>query len=283
MTSEPRESSGPTTSSLIGPFPDAPRVLYRRNPLTQVICQLRFPTILRIDAEVPVGFQEQVRNIFPIYTAPADAPLSGLHLQFSEEMLRLLRSVGGNARAFQRQPSSFSTSDANWTITLGKESIALAATSYRRWEGFREFLDPAILALEREYQPTHYSRVGLRYRNVIRRVAFGLADEPWQNLLEHHLTGELTAPLIAPFIEGTTRQTLVRLPEFSSKVRIRHGLAVDQGEVAYVIDNDFFVEGATESSNVVPILQYFSVQAHRLFRWCISDRLHQAMEPESLV
>jgi uncharacterized protein (TIGR04255 family) len=137
-------------------------------------------------------------------------------------------------------------------------------------------------ALEQEYRPAHYARIGLRYRNVIRRVAFGVAEVPWHELLRHQLTGELTAPEIAPYVESTTRQTLLRLPEFSSKVHIRHGLAMEQDEVAYVIDNDFFSEGNTECSNVFSVLQYFSAQAHRLFRWCVSDRLHEAMGPQPL-
>jgi uncharacterized protein (TIGR04255 family) len=44
-------------------FPeDSPRVIYGRNPLEQVICQIRFPTILKIDTELPAAFQEQIRS-----------------------------------------------------------------------------------------------------------------------------------------------------------------------------------------------------------------------------
>ena len=33
------------------------RVKFRRSPLDEVICQLRFPTILKIDQNLPVDFQ----------------------------------------------------------------------------------------------------------------------------------------------------------------------------------------------------------------------------------
>ena len=39
-------------------FSNEPRVIYRRNQLGEVICQLRFPEILAIAAKPPVDFQE---------------------------------------------------------------------------------------------------------------------------------------------------------------------------------------------------------------------------------
>ena len=45
-------------------FPEVERVIYERNPLDEVICQLRFPAILKID-EPPIAFQEQIRTRYP--------------------------------------------------------------------------------------------------------------------------------------------------------------------------------------------------------------------------
>ena len=39
---------------------------YRSNQIAEVICQLRFPEILSIGANVPVDFQEKIRQDFPI-------------------------------------------------------------------------------------------------------------------------------------------------------------------------------------------------------------------------
>ena len=44
-------------------FSNEPRCIYRKNQLAEVICQLRFPEILKISAEAPVAFQEAIRTL----------------------------------------------------------------------------------------------------------------------------------------------------------------------------------------------------------------------------
>lgn len=46
---------------------EAKRVRYEKSPLVEVIFQLRFPTILSINARQPVEFQELIRKQFPFY------------------------------------------------------------------------------------------------------------------------------------------------------------------------------------------------------------------------
>ena len=43
------------------------RVKYRKSALREVIFQVKFPSILRIDTEVPAEFQEMVRQKYPMY------------------------------------------------------------------------------------------------------------------------------------------------------------------------------------------------------------------------
>ena len=59
------------------PFPDYGRVIYQRNPLIEVICQVRFPPVLRIDVEPPAAFQEAIRDEFEVLSEDAgiEAPL----------------------------------------------------------------------------------------------------------------------------------------------------------------------------------------------------------------
>ncbi|MFR1260789.1 MAG: TIGR04255 family protein [Oscillospiraceae bacterium] len=48
-------------------FSNQPRKFYRRSPLIEVICQLRFPDILKIEAHEPADFQDAIRQVYPQY------------------------------------------------------------------------------------------------------------------------------------------------------------------------------------------------------------------------
>ena len=41
------------------------RQIYRRRQLLEVICQLRFPDILKIESTAPAEFQDQIRAEYP--------------------------------------------------------------------------------------------------------------------------------------------------------------------------------------------------------------------------
>ena len=59
-------------------FSKHPRTLYGNAPVHEVICQLRFPTILSINNTEPADFQEAIRDAFPSWWAPAaQIPSSG--------------------------------------------------------------------------------------------------------------------------------------------------------------------------------------------------------------
>ena len=51
-------------------LPETPRMIYKTNPLIEVTCQFRFPTILKISSRPPAAFQDQSRNQFPHFGLP---------------------------------------------------------------------------------------------------------------------------------------------------------------------------------------------------------------------
>ena len=48
-------------------FSQEERCIYGRNMLLEVICQLRFPDILKIEAQEPYAFQDAIRGEYPQY------------------------------------------------------------------------------------------------------------------------------------------------------------------------------------------------------------------------
>ena len=55
-------------------FSQAERVIYRHPQLAEVICQLRFPTILSLSAHEPAEFQEAHPRCVPQYLRRQDQP-----------------------------------------------------------------------------------------------------------------------------------------------------------------------------------------------------------------
>jgi uncharacterized protein (TIGR04255 family) len=261
------------------PIPDSQRVEYANNTLVEVVCQLRFPTILRIESEKPTAFQERIRREYPLYaektTDSFPTPLpSGIPIEIG----RLLHTP---------QSYEFADADQAWRISLTNEFVALTGTRYSRWEQFRERLTTILDALCAVYEPAHYSRVGLRYRNVITRSNLGLDPaSPWSDLLNEWAIGELSRSEVSAEIQQSFREVVLRLGEFESLVRIQHGLAGTEpptaDELSYIIDCDFFTPRKTEITDAHAVLNFLNQQSGRLFRWYIREPLHAAMEPNSI-
>ncbi len=269
-------SSTKDPMTLPSPFPDSPRIIYRRNPLNEVLCQLRFPPILRIAAEPPAMFQERIRSEYPLFRErQSELALPPGVPNAVAELMRGLPKQKPNAYEFVSE-------DGVWKTVLTRDFLALNSARYTRWEDFRSRLEGPLKALLDLYSPAFFSRVGLRYQNVIRRSVLGLPESTtWTQLIRPHITGILGVRDVLNVVEEMQSQTLVKLPV--GKVTVRSGIAeiADQkNEECFLIDNDFFISERTKLNDVDGILGYFNRQSGRLFRWSIEDRLHTAMEPD---
>lgn len=113
-------------------FQNTSRVIYRRNQIVNVVCQLRFPTILAVSARVPDAFQDAVRKEFPRYQLKKERPAPKL--------------VNENG-AVRPQPQEeilnhgFLADDGSWAINLTSNFIALSTPRYTDWETFAGKLD----------------------------------------------------------------------------------------------------------------------------------------------
>lgn len=263
------------------PFPESPRVVYKKNPLTEVICQLRFPTILRIGTGQLADFQDRIRREYPLYSVQEP----------SMEFLPLPKDLSGILEQLNlpKPPiptvHKFSTKDSRRFISLSQDFLALTEQAYVRWEAFRREIQIAENALREVYEPAFYSRIGLRYRNVISRGNLGLDGAKWKDLLKPHIVAELGDNEVSGAILMIQTQSIIRTPEVpGGQVRLIHGLTKPAGsnEECYVIDADFAVEQKEGLNEPFGVLDKFNRLVGRLFRWAITDTLHNALEPEAI-
>jgi hypothetical protein len=72
---------------------------------------------------------------------------------------------------------------------------------------------PGLEALRRHYDPPFFTRIGLRYRDVVRRSRLQLAEMPWSELLQPWISSVLAMPEAAKHIQGVQTQFVLNLPE----------------------------------------------------------------------
>ncbi len=153
---------------------DNRRYAYGKSQLIEVICQLRFPTILSIDTREPADFQETVRAAFPRYQCQVEK-LPGVN--------------GAPARTVNNH--TFISEDGGYKLSLTKDFIALSTMRYTHWEDFAARLDEPLGQFIKIYRPNCFDRVGLRFVNAISREQLGLTGRRWNDLLQPPYLGIL--------------------------------------------------------------------------------------------
>lgn len=253
------------------------RCIYRTNQLGEVICQLRFPEILTIAANIPVQFQEAIRDGYPQYSVRKEAPAPKI------------TGTPGNL-SLENQPQTinyqFVSEDGAWRVNLTSRFISLSCSRYTRWEDFAGKLDKPLAAFIKVYKPAYFERVGLRYLNFFSRNALDLEGIPFSKLISPGYLGLLA--------DEDVDETSAARCSLDAEVNIRGGckakihagpgLIKKNGqpdkEVKFIFDQDLYMPGKVPVNLSAGALQTLHSQAWSIFRGAITDTLHDAMEPE---
>ena len=260
-------------------FSHEPRCVYSRNQLGEVICQLRFPEILSIEANLPAAYQDAIRDEFPRYSARKEAPAPKI------------MGTPGNLN-LQNPPATtnyqFASADGAWRVNLTSKFISLSCTRYTRWEEFAQKLDKPLAAFIRIYKPAYFERVGLRYLNFFSRKELGLEGTPFSELFQPCYLGLLSEEDVA---EQNAQRNAV-----DAELSIRGGCKVKlhagpglvkrngqaDNEVKFIFDQDLYMAGNVPVNVSAGALQTLHSQADSIFRGAITPLLHRAMEPNEI-
>ena len=260
-------------------FSSAERKILEKNQLLEVICQLRYFDILKIDAAEPFEFQEAIRAEYP---------------QYAKKVEQLPPQIVGGKPVAQPPVNNhqFISADGQWKISMTKGFIALSTHRYVRWEEFAKRLDMVLAAFIRIYQPNCFTRVGLRYINAFNRKSLDLEQYTWRELIQPGYIGlmgeedaqesaflknEQTVTMAMP---GGAKANIKCGPGLLRRVNNRTRQTVE--EKVYMLDLDLFMEGNMPLSQAVPALNVVHGNAGSLFRGAISDTLFDAMQPAEL-
>ena len=252
-------------------FSNDERVIYAKRQLVEVICQLRFPEILKIDVSEPADFQERIRRDYPQYEKKIE--------QLPPQMVNGKPVPQGTVNNYQ-----FVSAEGQWRVSLTKGFIALSTYGYTRWEDFAQRLDRVLAAF------SWFPRVGLRYVNAFRREALGLDGMLWKELItpgflglmgeeDAQETAFLKHELSATFqVPGGAKANVKSGPGLLRKVNNRTRETTE--EKVFMLDLDLFMDSKIELGQAVPALNIVHENAGSLFRAALTDTLSDAMEPQ---
>lgn len=264
------------------PLPEVTQVRYARAPLRLVVCQVRFPNLLRISDPIFVaGFQEVIAGDYPELKR--------------EQQMNIQVSATGTADTSQVMLYRFSDPGECWSLLLGENSLTLETRTYSSVEELLNRFEQVMNAARETLGVERRHRLGLRYVNEFRRPGKDtLAD--WREDFRSEFLG-FAASIFDEPVGYALQQVQVQRPD--GHFVVRHGLlrgtmvpplpsssSTDpefQGPF-YLIDLDY------SDARSVPLdvmacreqLRAYNDFTYRFFRWTLTERHHVALEPQDV-
>jgi len=239
-------------------FPQREDVRLQRAPLAEVICQVRFPPILRIASEQPAAFQERVRERFP-------------QLAVEQGVVVHMEPLGTMPPSAKPEPRifRFKSPDGNTGVSLQLNFYALSTISYTHWRDFLELLRLVNQAACEVYDIPYAVRVGLRYINhlTLENTGANNVAELWE-ILRPELTMLLRGDCWDEPLEMLNN--LLLAGGENERLTLRSGFRSGEKPV-FLLDFDHFSEGNIALEDLLTLCQRYHDVIYNAFRWCIQE------------
>jgi uncharacterized protein (TIGR04255 family) len=218
---------------------------YAKNFIRTAVCELRFPTIFEIeDPKPPASFWKTIRKDYPNHEIITTTNLSTVTQAVSHR---------------------FRSKENSWVISLKTSSISLETTRYDAYEGFEHKLRKIIEASERIIDCDFFTRVGLRYINILPCDLFEV--DGWVN---KELIGPLAQGVYGDVVEYTQQ---IRGLTACGGYSFQHSLGPD----GYVLDFDFFSENIDVKDALTTARKLHDLE-FSMFTWSLGDKARNFLE-----
>jgi uncharacterized protein (TIGR04255 family) len=245
-------------------FPAVEDIPLGRPPLADVICQVRFPTVLRIARGQPAEFQDGIRKRFPELEEQRN-------VQF-----RVAAEAGpqsGNAELLGRS-FQFRSRDGQTVVSLTADSYALSTAQYTVWDEFARDLELVHQTAMAVYELPYAHRIGLRYVNMLdsERTGHQSLDEI-KGFLHPELTSWLTT---SGWDTPDELVSQVLLADGNGQMVIRLAIRgeLENQSPLILLDFDYYEEGQLALGDLIERCTHYHDVIYRAFRWAIQpDKL----------
>lgn len=259
-------------------FGNYPRVTFGKNTIDEVICQVRFPPILKITEEI-ASFQDRIRKKYPEMAITAVSP------EMPEQLFQLFAASG--RMPLKASHYTFSDETKIWKVSIDSQFLSLTCNLYDSFEPFAERFFELVGIFNELFDPSYYQRLGLRYRNIVVQDYLRAEQYQWKDLIAKNIAPELSEDVFSDRIKLFEKKTF--LEEKESKANAIYALVKGDASfrgkqydntAIYIIDIDCFTEEKQhDSESIQRYLSEFNLCVRDLFRHGISEKLYELMEP----
>lgn len=249
-------------------FPRADEIRLANPPLAEVVCQVRFPPILRIAKEEPVDLQERVRRRFP-------------QLDLEHKMRVKVPAPGSEASpeaTLSPRIYRFKNEEEDAFISLAPDFYALTSHNYSHWSRFVEDFGLVHGAVQEIYQPSNAKRVGLRFINHLTFENTGTSSvaELFQ-LVRPELIAILEAKVWKDANKLVSQLTFVDEAN-DGQLTYNYGFETADGP-KLVLDFDYYQQGNLPLAGLLERLERYHDIIHDVFRWSVLEEALKRFGP----
>jgi uncharacterized protein (TIGR04255 family) len=243
-------------------FPTAERIELRNPPLELVVGQIRFPIVLGlVNNQSPEAFHKAIRADYPITKRGHHAAA--------------LVEASGEQHVLTSKPNFwvFEDKDAQWTVSLGAEFLALETRRYRQFDEFvGRFLALTDLAAK-TYGIELRERLGLRYIDRVSHSRQPFLPPDWTAAVNPDIL-----PLRRFRGEGEPQVNHIeaRFSFGPKRMLTLHAGLFDAGfpgidEDMLLLDFDCYAEHRDNLDGIRGDLFHFKEVTYNAFRWAFGD------------
>lgn len=258
----------------IGTLPTAPKFTLERHEIAQVICQVRFSPVFRLQqSEELARLQDEVRDEYPDFA--------------QEQAVSFLITPQGVAQQDTGARNyRFIDHKTGIMLVVGVDFVAIETRRYAAIDQIVDRVCSAVALIERLYAPASRLRLGLRFTNEFRLDASSPAASA-KRAFNASLLGVVADDSLATGVSQS--QSVVRFAASDGvALQMIHGLQPQGTTVApapgfpapiqterpfYLLDIDAFSEGPVplSSAAVAEEIDAYNDHVRTLFYWATTD------------
>lgn len=236
---------------------------YKHNFLRQAVCEFRFPTLMELgDPRPPPSFVTALRKEYPT-------------LELASE---LTLGIGGGSNG-SNNSHIFRSTKLNWIVSLKQSAFSIETSAYTNFAQMKERIMRVVEAASKVIDSDFFTRVGLRYINVINN-----SNDPVNGWINPELVSSLNSGNFSGIQEYAGK---LQLTASDGGCLLQHGLRLNQHPSKGILP-EYFLDTDTYRNEVSLVdteaaLDAIHAQSFDIFDWAIGPKTREYLSAEKIL